>query len=136
MTKKMMKSTKIKKVVKSSQIGIDRSMAAQIVAQDVGGAAHKKRNGGTVQKKRDAMHQKHNGGTVRKKHDAMHKKYNGDVVRKKRVGLKSLGHRTYGSSKKKVAAAAMQRNSYAYMTDNKFMDSHGLDKLKYRALRT
>ena len=66
-TKKMMKPTKIDKTVKSSRKGINRSMAAQIEAQNGGGAVHKKCNRCTMQKKRDAMQKKCNGGAVRKK---------------------------------------------------------------------
>ena len=43
MTKKMMKPTNIKKAVKSSRIGIDRSISAQIKAQDGGGAEEARR---------------------------------------------------------------------------------------------
>lgn len=86
MTKKMMKPTKIKKTVKSSRIGIDRSMAAQIEAQDGGDAVDKKSN-------RDAVQKKCNRGAVHKKRikDAVHKKRIKDAVHKKHDDLKSLG---------------------------------------------
>ena len=51
----MWKVTQIERVVKSSRRGMDRSMAAQIEAQDGGGAVHKKRNGDAVQKKRGGL---------------------------------------------------------------------------------
>ena len=95
---------------------MDRSMTAQIEAQDDGGAVHKKHNGGAAQKKRGGL--RSSGRRLREK-----RRHHNDFYDLQRLGENG-------------GCCHAKGNSYASRTDNKFVDSHGLGEFKDRVVWT